>query len=186
MLSNCFSCHARSDMHNEVMSEEKAAINEPDGAGSQGVQGGLVENSSDLTMLKRLANHPEWRLPEECFGEVPQAMAEIVRDPQKSARQKTSAAKVLASLHNSNHNHLTNAITVQHRVEGPRSMLYPVRPQGEPTAFLEVVSQAELRATYECLRELNLCEEITEVAEPEKTPQLELVAPPNRDVEMKN
>jgi len=161
LLSSHCRCHKIQELHNRCMSEEKAAFNTHDDDKPQGVQGDLVENSSDVTMLKRLANHPEWRLPAECFGEVPESMAEIVRDPQKSARQKTSAAKVLVQLHGQNHNHLANAITTQHRVEGPRSMLHAMRPQledGEPSHWLEIASETELRATHRVLYDLGLAE----------------------------
>ena len=129
---------------------------------SAGVQGAdVIENSADLTMLKRLSRHPEWRLPEECYDEVPQAMAEIIRDPNKSSRAKTSAARVLATLHGQNHAHTASALTVHHKVENGKP-LWPVRPAagedgGEgPVAFLEQASEQDLRATAKVLAELGI------------------------------
>ncbi len=92
---------------------------------------------------------------------LPQAMAEIIRDPNKSSRAKTSAARVLATLHGQNHAHTASALTVHHRVEKGKP-LWPVRPAagedgGEgPVAFLEQASEQDLRATAKVLAELGI------------------------------
>ena len=126
-------------------------------------EGDASKEAYHRRIVARLYKRQEWDLPLESWGSVPQALLQIVLDPDSRPREKIAAARVLVSMSQANQ----QGVGVDARVNNQLGSIIDVPPESPEDvdldaqeAFYEVVSVDSKKEMLLLAEEMGLTERL--------------------------